>query len=120
MPAHPDVITMYQKPACTTCRKVSSFLRDAGVGFDSVNYYLEPLSKKKLKALLGKMGIPAIELVRKKGPVYRKLGLARKKLSDEKLIDLMVQYPDLIQRPIVEKGNRAILARPAATISKIL
>jgi len=113
-------ITIYQKPTCTTCRRVHSVLKEAGIDFVAVNYYTDPLSKNKLKSLLKKMGMPAADLLRKKEPLYKKLGLAGKKLSEEKLIDLMVRYPDLIERPIVEKGDRALLARPADSISRIL
>jgi len=85
-----------------------------------VNYYVEPLSKKKVKFLLKKMGLSAEQPLGKKEPVYRKLGIAGKKLTEEKLIELMVCHSDLIQRPIVEKGSRALLARPAETIHRIL
>jgi|SRR3972149_3431076 len=113
-------ITIYQKPTCTTCKQVHQILRESGVDFESVNYYLEPIPRKKLKSLVKKMGIPAKDLLRKKEPLYRELGLAEKELSDDAVIDLLVQHPDLIQRPIVEKGDRAILARPAETIRTIL
>ena len=66
------------------------------------------------------MGISAPELLRKKEDIYKKLKLATEKLSDDAIIDLMVKYPDLIQRPIVEKGSKALLARPAERIKEIL
>ena len=106
-------ITIYQKPSCTTCKQVYTALKESGVDFDSVNYYLAPLSKTKLKGLLKKMGISAPELFRTKEDLYKKLKLSEKELSEDEVIDLMVKYPDLIQRPIVEKGERAVLARPA-------
>lgn len=113
-------ITVYQKPTCTTCRQVYAALKESGVDFNSVNYYVDPISKTKLKELLKKMGIPASELLRKKEDIYKTLKLAEKKLSEDELVDLMARYPDLIQRPIVEKGSRAILARPAARLALIL
>lgn len=113
-------IVIYQKPTCTTCRQVYKTLKESGVDFDSVDYYVEPLSKTKLKELLSKMGIPARELLRTKEPVYRELKLAERQLSGDEIVDLMVQHPDLIQRPIVEKGSKAILARPAERIKEIL
>lgn len=113
-------ITVYQKPTCTTCRQVYAALKESGVDFDSVNYYVEPIPKTKLKELLRKMGIPASELVRKKEDIYKTLNLSGKTLSDEQWIDLMTQHPDLIQRPIVERGGRAILARPAERLKEIL
>jgi len=113
-------IVVYQKPTCTTCRKVYSALKESGVDFDAVNYYTDPISKSKLKDLVKKMGIQAAELLRKKEDIYKKLNLAKKNLSSEALIGLMAKHPDLIQRPIVEKGARAILARPAERIKEIL
>lgn len=113
-------ITIYQKPTCTTCRKVYAALKDSGVNFSSVNYYVDPIPKAKIKNLLSKMNISAPELLRKKEPVYKKLGLADKNYTQTELIDFMAKYPDLIQRPIVEMGAKAILARPAERILEIL
>ena len=113
-------ITVYQKPTCTTCRQVYAALRDAGVDFDAVDYYTDPILKTKLRELLRKMGIPARELLRTKEAVYKTLRLGERELTDAEIIDLMVQHPDLIQRPIVEKGARAILARPAERLREIL
>ena len=113
-------ITVYQKPTCTTCRQVYNALKEEGVDFDAVNYYLDPIPKSKLKELLKKMGISGTELLRTKEPIYKDLKLAGKNLSDDEVIDLMAKHPDLIQRPIVEKGAKAILARPAERIKEIL
>lgn len=113
-------ITVYQKPTCTTCRQVHSALRASGVDFDAIDYYTDPIPKAKLQQLLHKMGISARELLRTKEPVYRELRIADRDLSDDQIVDLMVAHPDLIQRPIVEKGNRAILARPAERLKEIL
>lgn len=113
-------ITIYQKPTCTTCRQVYTALKESGVDFDAVNYYLDPIPKSKLRELVRKMGITPRELLRTKEDVYKKLRLADRDLSDEEVIDLMVEHPDLIQRPIVEKGAKAILARPAERLREIL
>ena len=113
-------ITVYQKPTCTTCRQVYHALKDSGVDFDAVDYYTDPIPKTKLKELLQKAGLKARDLLRTKEEIYRKLKLGEKDLSESELVDLMVEHPDLIQRPIVEKGNRAILARPAERLKEIL
>ncbi|HUJ79448.1 MAG TPA: arsenate reductase family protein [Nitrospiria bacterium] len=112
-------IIIYQKPTCTTCRQVYAALKESGVDFESVNYYTDPISKAKLKDLIKKMGIKASELFRTKEEIYKELKLSGKDLSDDEAINLMVKHPDLIQRPIVEKGNRAILARPAEKLKVI-
>ena len=113
-------ITIYQKPTCTTCRQVYAALKESGVDFDAVDYYTDPIPRDKLTDLLRKMGIGPRDLLRTKEEIYRKLELAKRDLSDDDLVDLMVEYPDLIQRPIVEKGSRAILARPAERLKDIL
>ena len=113
-------ITIYQKPTCTTCRQVHAALVDAGVDFEAVDYYVDPIPKAKLKVLLRKMGMSPRDLLRTREARYRSLRLGDRELSDDEILDLMVDYPDLIQRPIVEKGNRAILARPAERLREIL
>src|SRR5215471_3558544 len=113
-------IVVYQKPTCTTCRQVYAALKDSGVDFDAVDYYVEPIPKSKLIDLLKKMGMKPRQLLRTKERIYRDLELATRDRSDDEIIDLMVTHPDLIQRPIVEKGARAILARPADRLKEIL
>ena len=113
-------ITIYQKPTCTTCRQVYAALREAGVDVEAVDYYTDPIPREKLKALVRKMGIPARELLRTKEERYKALRLGERTLTDDEAIDLMVEHPDLMQRPIVEKGERAILARPAERLREIL
>jgi arsenate reductase len=113
-------VTIYQKPTCTTCRQAIQVLKDSGEPFNAVNYYEQPFTRAQLKALLQKAGLSPRDVLRTKEDAYKELGLAKKNLSDDELIDLMVTHPDLIQRPIVEKGNRAILARPAETVKQLL
>lgn len=113
-------ITIYQKPTCTTCRQVYAALRDAGVDFDAVDYYTDPIPKTKLRELLRKMKMPARALLRTKEAIYKTLRLSERDLTEDELVELMVKHPDLIQRPIVEKGSRAILARPAERLKEIL
>ena len=115
-----DQITVYEKPTCTKCREMDKFLRERGVDFSKVNYYIEPLSKKKLKALLGKMKLGPRDILRKSEPIYRELGIATGDFSDAQLIELMVEHPDLMQRPIVERGDRAVLGRPTENVEELL
>jgi arsenate reductase (glutaredoxin) len=113
-------ITVYQKPTCTTCRKVHAALKESGVDFDAVNYYVDPIPKQKLIELLRKMKMSPRDLLRTKEPIYKTLRLGERDLSDDEIVELMVRNPDLIQRPIVEKGARAILARPAERLKEII
>ena len=113
-------ITVYQKPTCTTCREVYAALKESGVDFDAVDYYTDPIPKTKLKDLVRKMGIAPRELLRTKERIYKELRLADRDLSDSEILDLLTDHPDLLQRPIVEKGAKAILARPADRLTEIL
>lgn len=112
-------ITVYEKPTCTTCRKVSKIFSDNGVDFEKVNYYVEPFSKSQLQSLLKKMKMKPSELLRTKEEVYKNLKLKEKNYFEDEILDLMIKHPDLVQRPIVEKGNKAILARPAEKINEL-
>jgi len=115
-----DKITVYEKPTCTKCREMNRFLQDNGVDFSKVNYYIEPLTKTKLKELLGKMKLTPRVILRNSEPIYRELGLGKGEFSDDEIISLMVKHPDLIQRPIVERGNRAVLGRPTENVKALL
>jgi arsenate reductase len=99
---------------------LDKLLRESGVSFEKVNYYIEPLGKEKLSKLIRKMGIKPRDLLRKSEPIYRELGLASEEFDDDAIISLMVEHPDLIQRPIVERGKRAVLGRPTENVKALL
>lgn len=113
-------ITIYHNPSCATCKQVYKILKDAGVDFTAVDYYVDLLPKWKLSELLKKMNMTPRQLLRTNEEAYKFLRLNDKFASDDEILDLMVEYPDLIQRPIVEKGSKAIIARPAQKIKEIL
>ncbi len=113
-------ITIYQKPTCTTCRRVLKLVEDSGVPYTAVNYYETPLTKSKLKTLLQKGGLKAKDVFRSKEDLYKSLGLAKVAKSEEELLDLIIQYPDLLQRPLVEMGETVILGRPPETVLALL
>ncbi len=99
---------------------MDKLLRESGIPFEKVNYYIQPLSKKKLTELLRKMNMKPRELLRKGEAPYKELGLSEDKFSDSELIAIMVEHPDLIQRPIVERGDRAVLGRPTENVKELL
>jgi arsenate reductase len=113
-------ITIYQKPTCSTCRETVKLVQASGQSYRTVNYYETPFTKSELKRLLKKAGLTAADILRSKEEIYKTLGLAKKTLAEDELLDLMIRHPDLIQRPLVEKGDRVILARPAETVKKLL
>ncbi len=99
---------------------MDKLLRESGVAFEKVNYYLAPLGEKKLRELIRKLGLNPRELLRTSEGIYRELGLGRKDFSDDQIIALMIKHPELIQRPIVERGARAVLGRPTENVKSLL
>lgn len=115
-----DKIKVYQNPTCSKCRTTIGILKERGADFESINYYENPLGVEELRRLIAKLGISPRDLLRKGEQVYRDLGLAKRELSDDELIRLMVENPDLMQRPIVVRGNRAVLGRPPENVDELL
>ena len=115
-----EKITVYQKPTCSKCRETLGLLRERGVEFEAVNYYERPVTAEELRGLLEKLGLSPREILRKDEPVARSLGLGDREVPDDELIRLMVENPDLIQRPIVVRGDRAVLGRPVANVEELL
>ena len=99
---------------------MDKLLRESGVDFEKVNYYVEPLSEKKLRELVRKMGIRPHDLMRTNERIYRDHDWSLKELTDDEIFSLMVKHPDLIQRPIVERGDRAVLGRPTENVKALL
>lgn len=115
-----DRIIVYQKPTCTTCRQLAKLLREAGIEYEAIDYLLDPIPRKELVRLLELMGISPRELLRTREAAYRELGLGRAEVTDDEILDAMAAHPELVQRPIVVYGEKAILARPAERVREIL
>ena len=106
-----EKITVYEKPTCTTCRNLNRLFEENGVDYIKVNYFIEPLTEDKLKDLLRKANMSAFEVVRKNEPVYKELKISEV-TNESELLKLIIENPGILQRPIVEVGDRAVLARP--------
>ncbi len=115
-----EKLIIYQKPTCSTCRQVVKLAQASRKPYEAINYYEKPFTKSKLKSLLKKGSIKAADILRTKEDFYKTFKAKIASMSEDAIIDLMIQYPDLIQRPLVEKGQKVILARPPETLSKIL
>lgn len=102
------------------CREADKLLRASGVEYEKVNYYKQPLTAGRLRELLDKASLRPRDILRSGEKIARELGLAKKDLSDDELIEVMLAHPDLIQRPIVERGGRVVLGRPTENISSLL
>ena len=115
-----DKIKVYQKPTCSKCRETLKLLRDRGAEFESINYYETRFSVEELRDLVNKLGVTPRDLLRKGEQVYRDLELGKREVSDDELIRLMAENPDLVQRPIVVRGKKAVLGRPPENVEELL
>jgi arsenate reductase (glutaredoxin) len=93
-------------------------LTEKGVEFESVNYIRKPFNEKELKNLLRRAGLRPHEVIRTREPAYQQY-VAGRDLSDAELVRIMAEHPELIQRPIVVRGNQAVLARPLERLEKL-
>ena len=93
-------------------------MTEKDVEFEAVNYFEQPLDKATLKKLLRSAGLKPRDILRTKDAVYREQ-VANREVDDEELIRLMVKHPELIQRPIVVRGSKAVLARPVENLRQL-
>ena len=114
-----DVI-IYHNPACGTSRNTLGLIRNAGVEPHVVEYLKKPPSRAMLKSLIDRMGMSARAVLREKGTLYADLGLSDPSLSDDALIDAMMENPILINRPIVVSPKGVKLCRPSETVLDLL
>lgn len=113
-------LTVYEKPTCTTCRNLRVLLAQRGVDFESIDYHETGIQQDELRELLGKMGCQVRDVLRTREPLMKDLGLERAEMPDEEIISQVVANPVLLQRPIVVRGDRALLARPIERVLELL
>ena len=113
-------ITIYHNPACGTSRNVLAMIRNSGEEPTIIEYLKTPPDRETLHRLIGAMDVPVRAVLREKGTPYVELGLDDPTLSDEQLIDFMLKYPILINRPIVVTPLGTRLCRPSETVLDIL
>ncbi len=113
-------VTIYHNPACGTSRNTLAMIRNSGVEPEVIQYLKTPPSREKLAELIAAMGLPVRDAMRRKGTPYDELALDDPKWTDEELLDLMVQKPILINRPIVMTPLGVRLCRPSELVLDIL
>ncbi|MCY1435906.1 putative protein YfgD [compost metagenome] len=113
-------LTLYHNPRCSKSRGALELLEARGLAPTVVRYLETPPSAAELKALLGKLGIGARQLLRSGEDEYKELNLADTSLSEAQLIDAMATYPKLIERPILIAGDKAVIGRPPEKVLEIL
>jgi arsenate reductase len=113
-------VTIYHNPDCGTSRNTLAMIRQSGAEPTVIEYLKTPPSREQLCALIAAMRIPVRALLREKGTPYHELGLADPKWTDQQLIDFMLEYPILINRPIVVTPKGTKLCRPSQAVLAIL
>ncbi|MBX3639581.1 MAG: arsenate reductase (glutaredoxin) [Nitrosomonas sp.] len=113
-----DKITIYQKPTCSKCRSTLAILNESGQDYESVNYYETPLTADKLRELIQKLDLSPRDILRRDELAARHLDLDS--ISNDALINAMIENPDLMQRPIVVRGDKAKICRPPENIRELL
>lgn len=113
------MITIYHNPRCRKSREGLEILENSGQEFQKREYLKEPLTEAELENLISKLQIAPIQLVRKDESIWKE-NYKDRDLSDRELISILSENPKLIERPVVEKGNEAVIGRPPSNIEKIL
>lgn len=112
-------IKIYHNPRCSKSRNSYNLLEEKGLDFETIEYLKTPITKEELKGVLIKLGIAAEDLIRKGEKDYKD-NFKGKTLSEDEWIDAMLTYPKLIERPIVVKGDKAVIGRPIENVIALL
>jgi arsenate reductase len=113
-------VTIYHNPLCGTSRKTLEILRESGADPKVIEYLQTPPSRDELKRIYQRAGISPREGLRSKEPIAQELGLTRPDVTDDEILDAMMEHPILINRPLVETDKGVRLCRPQDVVREIL
>ena len=113
------MIKIYHNPRCRKSREALKYLEDKGATFEVILYLQNPLTGQELIDLIKKLRMPPIDLIRKEEALW-KTQFKDKNLGDKTLIHLMIEEPRLMQRPIVEFQDKAVIVRPLAVLENLI
>lgn len=113
-------LTLYHNPRCSKSRAALDVLEARGLQPTIVRYLETPLNVAQIKALLSKLGISARQLLRTGEEEYKTLNLADASLSEQQLIEAIAAHPKLMERPILEAGDKAVIGRPPENVLELL
>ena len=114
------MVTIYHNPRCSKSRQTLQLLQDNNITPEIVEYLKTPLSYEHLSSIIEMLGVTARALVRTSEQEYKDLNLKNQDLSDDDLINAIVQAPKLMQRPIVVNNDKAAIGRPPEDVLSIL
>ena len=113
------MIKIFHNPKCSKSREACTFLKEKGMIFKTTEYLKTPPDQQQIKELLKMLGLTAEAIVRKKEPLFKEK-FADKKLTEIQWIKILSANPILIERPIIIKGNKAVIGRPTEKIMELL
>ena len=113
-------VTILHNPRCSKSRNSLALIEEQGIEPDVRLYLKNPPTEDELTSILEMLTIPAKDLLRRGEPEYKELGLGNQYFSEQKLIQLMIKHPKLIERPIVIAGDKAVIGRPPEQVLNLL
>ncbi|WP_339705687.1 arsenate reductase (glutaredoxin) [uncultured Kriegella sp.] len=113
------MIKIYHNARCSKSRQGLELLKNSGKDFEVVKYLEDSPSKETLQKIIDYLGIAPEALIRKNEVIWKEK-FRGKALTDDEILNAMLQYPKLIERPIVVNGNKAVIGRPVENINKII
>ena len=113
-------VIIYHNPKCSKSRKALEIIRSKNIEPTIILYLINKLSKTEVKKLLSKLNLSIRDILRTGEDEYKNNNLKNENLTDDKLIDFLIKFPKLLQRPIVVKDNKAVVGRPPENILNLL
>lgn len=113
-------VIIYHNPKCSKSRKALEIIKSKNIEPIIILYLVNKLSKNEIKNLLSKLGLSIRDILRTGEDEYKNNNLKNENLSDDKLIDFLIRFPKLLQRPIIVKNNKAVIGRPPENILNLL
>lgn len=114
-----ETIRIYYNPRCSKCRDTVALVTERGYATELIEYLVTPPGKEELRQLLQQLGMKPLELIRQGEEVFKQNYTGRT-LSDEEWLEAMLAHPVLIERPVVVRGNKAVVARPPEKVLALL
>ena len=115
-----DKTVIYHNPRCSKSRETLQIIEDNQVDTEIIEYLETPPDADELRRIIDLLGVSARDIMRSTESVYKEADLDDESLSDDELIDAICEYPELLQRPIVISGNRAVIGRPPSRVLEII
>lgn len=112
--------TIYHNPRCSKSRETLKLLEENGIEPKICLYLKDPLSADIVANLVKQLGVPVRDIIRTSEAEYKDNGLSDSALTDQQLLDAIVEYPKLLQRPIVVKGDKAVIGRPPESVLELI